>query len=968
MSLAPLRRGEFERAPQLRGSDAGFASAVERAKKPVPAARAREIDEWVRDRVKDHTLRFWKDDGAETAAKALKGDSDLGALTAAEQARLVDRVLRKWQGDGASSAEDLAKRVRGDTDLARLVADRLAARSVELQAGKRGDEKMDPALMTARSYAEAAVLALGYNPERPDFAAKLDAAGLQQLVGSQSPDQAAAFAAMLAHQPRALASAVSATADAPASEARDAFTLSAFALSREQTYFEALGLPQDMGRALAKALGQPGEGERLGEILATPEGRKLLVEQLPWPQHGKTTPEARGQLLALVLQHREITAEVLQHSPGGDPWASPAVAKPMAQAAADQALSAGNSHGMELAGAETLESRVARAMGLKHEGEDGRAIDKIASAIRGQGGADAKVTVLPVQFSSSGSGAVQLPLFRVEGKDGSVRFVDNQGGRYADFTTWKRENRLPPGNMTYPRDGELSGKDGRAVLDSGNTPRTPDSFGEHVEEALDKAALFGGVVAGGVMVFGSGGTAAPAVAAGAGAWFAWRGAEEAGALQERGLDQWDNPEYRMALFNTVAGGASILPFGRLAYLSQSGKAAEASRFWSGMNGAAMAADGAAAANTGYTLATDWDDLSPGQRLEMGFGVALWGGLTLAVARSGRSPADEPRIEVTDNAGRPIDAAPGPDIAPKQPLPQRSGWREQAKQDLQGKPGVDADDLYFIDIRQANRDGDGVYEDGSPVSPHQVVIQADRLERENRPIVLNMADGAADSRAFAQKLADTAQAPVYLRREGGGQTAFRPSPGAMPRWSVEVEGRTLWRVEPDGSRHRIDDVEGQLGPRLGAGFFKSAFAFGDKALVILRRHDLLPGFKEMAMLNQLDEAGLPVARPLGLIRVGGRPAMLVDRYVGSSKDMVKGDTVMDASRLNENSLLSLQRIKLAMQMRKIDIRDLQFLMKQDGSFVISDPVAVYRGVEPSSEALKTLDNLIAATEARLGHHG
>ncbi|WP_343717708.1 hypothetical protein, partial [Inquilinus sp.] len=179
MSLAPLRRGEGERAPQPRGSDAGFAAAVERAKAPVPAERAREIDEWVRDKVKDHTFRFWQDDGAETAAKALKGHSDLGALTAAEQARLVDRALRKWQGDNASSAEDLAKRVRGDTDLARLVADRLAARSVELQAGKRGDEKMDRELMTARTYAEATVLALGYDPERPDFTARLDAAGLQ---------------------------------------------------------------------------------------------------------------------------------------------------------------------------------------------------------------------------------------------------------------------------------------------------------------------------------------------------------------------------------------------------------------------------------------------------------------------------------------------------------------------------------------------------------------------------------------------------------------------------------------------------------------------------------------------------------------------------------------------------------------------------------------------------------------------
>ncbi|MGO4129783.1 DUF4781 domain-containing protein [Inquilinus sp. YAF38] len=972
MSLAPLRRGEGE--PQLRGSgEASFASAVERAKKPVPAARAREIDEWVRDKVKDHTLRFWKDDGAETAAKALQGDSDLGDLTAAEQARLVDRVLRKWQGDGASSAQDLAGRVRGDTDLARLVADRLAARSVELQAGKRGDEKLDPDLMTARSYAEAAVLALGYDPERPDFTAKLDTAGLQALVGSRPRDQASAFAAMLAHQPRALASAVSAMADAPAGEARDGFVLSAFALSREQTYFDALGLPQDMGRALAKTFGQPGEGERLGEILATPEGRKLLVEQLPFPQQGKTTPEARGQVLALVLQHRGITAEVLQRSPGGDPWASPAVAKPMAQAAADQALQAGQSHGMELAGAETLESRVARAMGLKHEGEDGKTIDRIAAAIRDPSGA--KVTVLPVQFSSSASGAVQLPLFRVEGKDGAVRFVDNQGGRYADFATWKRENRLPPGNMTYPRDGELSGKDGHAVLDSGNTPRTPDSFGEHVEQALDKAALFGGVVAGGLTVIGSGGTAAPAVAAGAGAWFAWRGAEEAGALQERGLDQWDNPEYRMALFNTVAGGASVLPFGRLAYLAQTGKTGEAGRVWTGINGTAMAADGAAMANTGYTLAANWDDLAPGQRLEMGFGVALWGGLTLAVGRSGRVSADQPRIEVTDSAGRDPEAADGPQVPFDAPpgLPRRETWKAKAGRELRDLPGIEVGHLYFIDVRRATESGEGVLADGTAVTAHEAVIQADATFRHDRPIVLNMSDTAAGDRRFAQDLADAARAPVYVRHQAGGWMALQPS-ASTQTWKVEVQGRDLYRVEPDGTRHRIDDVGGLLGPRLGAGDFKTAFAFGDKAVLVVRsaKHDetTISGFKEMAMLNQLDEAGLPVARPLGLIRVGGRPALLVDRYVAGSKDMLDrtGNTVVDTSRLNENSLLSLQRIRLAMQMRKIDIRDVQFLMKEDGSFVVADPVAVHMGSEPSPEALGMLDKFIAATEAKLGHHG
>ncbi|MGK9233713.1 DUF4781 domain-containing protein [Inquilinus limosus] len=965
MSLAPLRRGEWERAPQLGGrEEAAFASAVSRTKaqKPVPAERARQIDEWVRDKVKDHTLRFWMDDGAETAAKALRGDSDLGGLTAAEQARLVDRVLRKWQGDGAVSARDLAQRVRGDRDLARLVAQRLVARSVELQSGHRGDEKLDPELTAARTFAEAALLALGHDPARPDFTAELDTAGLQDLVGSLPRDQASAFAAMLAHQPRALASAVSAVTCAPAGEARDAFALSAFALAREQAYFEAPGLARDMGQTLAAALGRPEEGQRLGDILATPEGRRLLVEQLPFPQQGRTTPEARGRVLALVLQQRGITAEVLQRSPGGDPWASPSVAKPMAQAAADQALqaSAGNSRGMELAGAETMESRVGRALGLEHRDENGKGIDRIAAAIREQGGADARVTALPVQFSSAETGAVTLPLFRVEGRDGTVRFVDNQGGRYADFAAWTRENRLPPGNMTYPSGGELQGKGGHAVLDSGATPRTPDSVGERVEQVLDKAALFGGVVAGGAMVFGSGGTLAPAVAAGAGAWFAWRGGQELGALEKRGLDRWDNPEYRMAWFNTAAGGTSVLPFGRLAYLAQTGRAAEAGGLWTGLNRAAVAADGAAAANSGYTLAADWDELSPGQRLEMGLGLALWGGLALAVGRSGRASA----------AGRTVAAEEGPQV-PLDPVslpPVRGTWVAEAAQAIRSLPGgVGGGDLHFVDLRQVNRDGEGVLADGTTVSPHELVIRTDNEARRDEPIVLNMSDSTAASRRFAQSLADTAQAQVYLRQEAGGWTALRPAETTQ-NWSVEVEGRVLYRVDPDGTRHRIDSLgEDQLGPRLGAGFSKTAFAFGDKAVVVIRDGDLLPGFREVAMLNRLEEAGLPVARPLGLMRVDGRPALLVDRYVANSKDLLdnpSGGEVVDTSRLNENSLASLQRIKATMLREEIDIKDIQFLMKEDGSFVIADPQEIYFGYEPLRKRIAVIDRFIAAAEAKL----
>ena len=332
--------------------------------------------------------------------------------------------------------------------------------------------------------------------------------------------------------------------------------------------------------------------------------------------------------------------------------------------------------------------------------------------------------------------------------------------------------------------------------------------------------------------------------------------------------------------------------------------------------------------------------------------------------------------MTDSAGRTPEAAEGPQVPlDAQPgLPRRQTWKTEAGQALRDLPGVEIGHLYFIDIRRATESGEGVLADGTAVTAHEAVIQADVTFRHDRPIVLNMSDAAAGDRRFAQDLADAAQAAGLCPASGGrldGAAALGVDAG------LDGRGAGPGPLSGGAGRHPAPDrrsSSGLLGPRLGAGDFKSAFAFGDKAVLVIRQAKngnlVMPGFKEMAMLNQLDEAGLPVARPLGLIRVGGRPALLVDRYVASSKDMLDrtGNTVVDASRLNENSLLSLQRIKLAMQMRKIDIRDLQFLMKEDGSFVISDPVAVHMGSEPSSEALETIDKLIAATEAKLGHRG
>lgn len=987
MGLAPVRRGEggYDLQPDD-GTAAAFAAAAARAKQdrrdnaePVPAVpvmsegRRQEIDDWVQDKVKDHTLRFWMDDGDETAAKALRGKGALGRVTAEDRVRMVDQLLVKWQGKDAGSALDLAKRVRGDVDLARVVAERMVVRSAELQAGYHGTDQTALELASARTYAEAAMLALGVDPEQRDFKAKVDRDGLQKLVGGLSPEQASAFAELTAHAPRALAAAVSALAGGPEGRGRNAFALGAFAAARDQTYSEAQGLAQDLGPLLAAALGQPGEGGRLGEILATPQGRKLLVEQAPIPKDGTKPPEGRGAALALVMAQPGITASELLRSPGGDPWASVAVAKPLAQEAADRALQvAGES---EPVGSEGLEGRVAGALGLERQGENGKTIDRIAAAIRDQGGTDGKVSVLPVQLSSSATGVVTLPLFRVERADGSVRFVDNQGGHYDDFGAWTRENRLPPGNMTYPRDGKLQGQDGHAVLDSRNTPRTPDSLKEHAEEALDKVALFGGVVAGGLMVLGTGGAATPVVGAGAGAWFAWRGTETAVDLGEHGVGQWDNPEYRMAVFNMVSGGVGAVPFGRLAYLAGIGKSAEASRLWTGVNWAAVGADAAAAGNTGVTLAADWDKLTATQRLEMGLGLAMWGSLGAAAAAARHSwpsagrGAAEPRATGPGKEGpgadSPIEERPlSPDLYG--PPSGRPAWQRAAARSIDWE----ISDLDFVDIRQINPDGKGVFPDGRVLSPHELAIKMHEQIMGgygNGPLVLNNAPGDLAAQKYAQDLANIVSDTVYWRGNSGHWDPLQPSDVKPPGWSLKTEGPYLYREEPDGTRTMIDDVEKHLGRQIGTYGGHAAFELGDKVAVVMGSGDPQAANAQKAMLDELHGAGLPVAQPLGVTTVGEYPALLVDRFAAISSDLLRsenGRIVVDPTLLTQKSIDTLEALKADLETLQININSPQFVVAQDGSFRISSVWDVRWGQEPSKDTVKYLDKFLAAAKAKM----
>jgi Domain of unknown function (DUF4781)/DNA/RNA non-specific endonuclease len=258
------------------------------------------------------------------------------------------------------------------------------------------------------------------------------------------------------------------------------------------------------------------------------------------------------------------------------------------------------------------------------------------------------VTVLPVAYSSAETGPVQLPLFRVTGADGRERFVDNVGRAYDSFDDWRENNQLPPGSMTYPSGGHLTARpDGTVTLEHGNTPKTVDTFGEHFTQVVDKVALVGGIVAGGVLIVGTGGLATPivigagAVAVGAGAWGAYRSGSELVDRADHGqsIDPFSDETARGLWLNVGASALSIGAFGSAARLAQLGRAGrviapvEASLHGYVQAGAAIV-DTAAIANESAYLSRHWSEMSGEQRAQSLLSMGFWAAGTGAAMRAG----------------------------------------------------------------------------------------------------------------------------------------------------------------------------------------------------------------------------------------------------------------------------------------------------------------------------------------------
>jgi hypothetical protein len=379
--------------------------------------------------------------------------------------------------------------------------------------------------------------------------------------------------------------------------------------------------------------------ERFAKILQEDQGQQLVFGTRRGQLEDNVPVDARKAALAVIINHPDITAKTLRQTE--DPWMNRAIVEPIAQ----QLMAEYRNDEPRVLFGSTLDTMIGKALNLPDQlpagvdedqalatldddrlsvyapghdpvsKSDYECIKKIREQIQRIGGLYPSVTIVPVVFCGMErgprprgplpGGPIRLALFRVRTADGD-KFVDNQGFKYDSFDDWlKGRNRLPPGLVMAPQNGHLqavhnhmnAGQDETLILASAI------NSSETAGEVVDSLALVGGMVAGGLVVLGTGGLAAIAVA-GTTAWGAYRSGGELVFNYTHG-DPLSRSELRGLWLGFVANATGVAPVGaELAlarYIAQGSRLGRGLALTIGVLGA-----GATITNAAATVNSAWE--------------------------------------------------------------------------------------------------------------------------------------------------------------------------------------------------------------------------------------------------------------------------------------------------------------------------------------------------------------------------
>lgn len=625
-----------------------------------------ELDETLADL--DDEARF------EDIQEILEGESSLGALNDHEQTRVLDFATNAWfRTDGYNDLNALAEWSGQDPERAEFVSRDLAARAVAFEALAQEYPEVPVVQSFQHALAVAAVDAPGTESRRRDLIddlgpqAGLLFAALQPgteafLVGNA----ASGFAPHEEERAEAAALLLEASAGTP-TDGSAAVVAAGLSELTDEALEDSEDLADwrdtvDLGESFAHALAahthpddpalRREEGERLAEILGTGDGRELVFSP-DRPLGG------RVEVLQAIRAHPEWgtdletnQVELTLMEPRARDLLELRGDTPMTLFGTDLENTIGFALGFPVQGIpeeetdaerDAREAAVAEGRHSLFEGEPAEEIiGPIVDQIRNVGGDEPQVTVLPIRTHDGDGQAVDLSLFRVQDEEtGEDRFVDHLGRRYDSFDDWRNNNQLPSGRMIFPEDGHLTeNEDGSVALEEAATPSTVDTFWEHLSRFADTAALVGGTIAGGLILIGSGGTAAPFVVGGAAAWGAYRAGDRLQDRYEHGqsINPFTDGDARSLWLHLGADALTAATLGTSQVASRLGGAAgalrpQAAAAASFLGIGAMAFDAAAAADVGYRLIDDWENLTGAERAQLSLSLGFWSAGTAVAARN-----------------------------------------------------------------------------------------------------------------------------------------------------------------------------------------------------------------------------------------------------------------------------------------------------------------------------------------------
>lgn len=226
-----------------------------------------------------------------------------------------------------------------------------------------------------------------------------------------------------------------------------------------------------------------------------------------------------------------------------------------------------------------------------------------------------KVQPIPVSVTSNEFGASVFKVLRMY-SGGKFSYFTDQGGRiYKNVPDWRKNNILPPGQMTYPAGLELNGK-----LITEQTPAAKP--GAKIVGVLDDAAVVAGMAAGIAAIAGTGGLATPAVAAAVAAYTTGRAIGKASDRADHGFDISDmsDADNRALMYDIASGPLSIAGVGAgMRAASLAAKGAQMGRTASTMLAGLQVADnilgGVQTADQVIQLRKNWHKLTPEQKDE-----------------------------------------------------------------------------------------------------------------------------------------------------------------------------------------------------------------------------------------------------------------------------------------------------------------------------------------------------------------